>query len=41
MAATRLVVKNVGQTWYSSLNPGTMTSWQKFKDMLITSSQGF
>jgi hypothetical protein len=33
--------KNVTQTWYSSLWPGTITSWQKLKDMLITSFQGF
>jgi hypothetical protein len=31
------VVKSVTQTWYSSLRPGTITSWQKLKDMLITS----
>jgi hypothetical protein len=31
----------VAQTWYSSLRPGTITSWQKLKDMLITSFQGF
>jgi hypothetical protein len=36
-----MVVKNVAQTWYSSLRLGTMTSWQKLKDMLITSFQGF
>jgi hypothetical protein len=29
------------QHWYSSLRPGTITSWQKLKDMLITSFQGF
>jgi hypothetical protein len=34
-------VKSVAQTWYSSLRPGTITSWQKLKDMLITSFQGF
>jgi hypothetical protein len=34
-------VKNVTQTWYSSLRPRTITSWQKLKDMLITSFQGF
>jgi hypothetical protein len=33
--------KSVAQTWYSSLWPGTITSWQKLKDMLITSFQGF
>jgi hypothetical protein len=36
-----MAVKNVAQTWYSSLRPGTITSWQKLKDMLITSFQGF
>jgi hypothetical protein len=36
-----MVVKNVAQTWYSSLRPGTITSWQKLKDKLITSFQGF
>jgi hypothetical protein len=36
-----MVVKNVAQTWYSSLRPGTITSWQKLNDMLITSFQGF
>jgi hypothetical protein len=36
-----MVVNNVAQTWYSSLRPGTITSWQKLKDMLITSFQGF
>jgi hypothetical protein len=25
----------------SSLRPGTITSWQKLKDMLVTSFQGF
>jgi hypothetical protein len=34
-------VKNVAQTWYSSLRLRTITSWQKLKDMLITSFQGF
>jgi hypothetical protein len=32
-----MAIKNVAQTWYSSLRPGTITSWQKLKDMLITS----
>jgi hypothetical protein len=32
-----MTVKNVAQTWYSSLRPGTITSWQKLKDMLVTS----
>jgi hypothetical protein len=36
-----MAVKNVAQTWYSSLQPGTITSWQKLKDTLITSFQGF
>jgi hypothetical protein len=36
-----MAVKSVAQTWYSSLRPGTITSWQKLKDMLITSFQGF
>jgi hypothetical protein len=36
-----LAVWNVAQTWYSSLRPGTITSWQKLKDMLLTSFQGF
>jgi hypothetical protein len=36
-----MVVRNVDQTWYSSLRPGTITSWQKLKDMLLTSFQGF
>jgi hypothetical protein len=35
------VVKSVAQTWYSSLRPGTITSWKKLKDMLVTSFQGF
>jgi exonuclease VII large subunit len=36
-----MAVKSVAQTWYSSLRLGTITSWQKLKDMLITSFQGF
>jgi hypothetical protein len=36
-----MAVQNVAQTWYSSLRPGTITSWQKLKDMLFTSFQGF
>jgi hypothetical protein len=36
-----MTVRNVAQTWYSSLRPGTITSWHKLKDMLITSFQGF
>jgi hypothetical protein len=34
-------VRSVAQTWYSSLRPGTITSWQKLKDVLVTSFQGF
>jgi hypothetical protein len=36
-----MAVRNVAQTWYSSLRPGSITSWQKLKDMLVTSFQGF
>jgi hypothetical protein len=36
-----VAVRNVAQTWYSSLWPGTIRSWQKLKDMLVTSFQGF
>jgi hypothetical protein len=36
-----MAVRNVAQTWYSSLRPATITSWQKLKDMLVTSFQGF
>jgi hypothetical protein len=36
-----MAVKSVAQTWYSSLQPGTITLWQKLKDMLVTSFQGF
>jgi hypothetical protein len=36
-----MAVKSVAQTWYSSLRPGTVTSWQKLKDMLVTSFQCF
>jgi hypothetical protein len=36
-----MAVQNVAQTWYSSLRPGSITSWQKLKDMLVTSFQGF
>jgi hypothetical protein len=36
-----MAVKNVAQTWYSSLRPGTITSWKKLKDMLVTSFKGF
>jgi hypothetical protein len=36
-----MAVQSVAQTWYSSLWPGTITSWQTLKDMLVTSFQGF
>jgi hypothetical protein len=36
-----MAVRYVAQTWYSSLRPGTITSWQKLKIMLVTSFQGF
>jgi hypothetical protein len=36
-----MAVRSVAQTWYSSLQPGTIMSWQKLKDMLVTSFQGF
>jgi hypothetical protein len=36
-----MAVRNVAQTWYSSFRPGTITSWKKLKDMLVTSFQGF
>jgi hypothetical protein len=36
-----MVIRNMAQTWYSSLWPGTIMSWQKLKDMLVTSFQGF
>jgi hypothetical protein len=36
-----MAVRSVAQTWYSSLRPGTITSWQRLKDMLVTSFQGF
>jgi hypothetical protein len=36
-----MAVKSVAQTWYSSFRPGTITSWHKLKDMLVTSFQGF
>jgi hypothetical protein len=32
-----MAVRSVAQTWYSSLRPRTITSWQKLKDMLVTS----
>jgi hypothetical protein len=36
-----MAVRSVAQTWYSSLRPGIITSWQKLKDMLVTNFQGF
>jgi hypothetical protein len=36
-----MAVRSVAKTWYSSLRPGTIMSWQKLKDMLVTSFQGF
>jgi hypothetical protein len=36
-----MAVRSVAQSWYSSLRSGTITSWQKLKDMLLTSFQGF
>jgi hypothetical protein len=36
-----MVVRSVAQTWFSSLCLGTIMSWQKQKDMLVTSFQGF
>jgi hypothetical protein len=36
-----MAVKSLAQTWYSSIWPETITSWQKLKDMLVTSFQGF
>jgi hypothetical protein len=34
-----MAVRSVAQKWYSSLRPRTITSWQKLKDMLVTSLQ--
>jgi hypothetical protein len=36
-----MVVRSVAQTWYSSLRPTPIMSWQKLKDMLVTSFRGF
>jgi hypothetical protein len=36
-----MAVRSVAQTWYSSLRPGTIMSWKKLKNMLVTSFQGF
>jgi hypothetical protein len=32
-----MVVRSVAQTWYSSLRSGTIMSYQKLRDMLVTS----
>jgi hypothetical protein len=29
--------RNVAQTWYSSLHPGSILPWHKLKDPLLTS----
>jgi hypothetical protein len=36
-----MAVRSVAQTWYSSFWPRIVTSWQKLKDMILTSFQGF
>jgi hypothetical protein len=36
-----MAVRNVAQTWYLSLRPRTITSWQRLKEMLLTSFKGF
>jgi hypothetical protein len=36
-----IAVRSVAQTWYSSLRPGTIMSWLKLKDMLVTSFHDF
>jgi hypothetical protein len=36
-----MAVRTVAQTWYSYLRLGTITLWQKLKDILVTSFQGF
>jgi hypothetical protein len=36
-----MAVRSVAQTWYSSLRPRIITSWQKLKGILLTSFQGF
>jgi hypothetical protein len=41
MAKSIMAVRSMAQTWYSSFRPGTITSWQKLKDMLVTRFQGF
>jgi hypothetical protein len=36
-----MAVRNVDQTWYSSLRPRTVTSWQKLKELFLTNFQVF
>jgi hypothetical protein len=36
-----MAVRSMAQTWFSSFWPGTITSWQKLKDMLVTNFHGF
>jgi hypothetical protein len=36
-----IAVRSVAQTWYSSIRPGTITSSQELKDMLVTRYKGF
>ena len=36
-----MAVRSVAQTWYSYLQLGTITLWQKLKDMLVIRFQGF
>jgi hypothetical protein len=36
-----MAVRNVAQTWYSSLWPRTSTPWKEMKEILLTSFQGF
>jgi hypothetical protein len=36
-----MAVRSVTHTWYSSHRPRTIMSWQKLKDMLVTSFHGF
>jgi hypothetical protein len=36
-----MVVRSVAQTWYSSLRPGTITSWQKAEGYAGNQLSGF
>jgi hypothetical protein len=36
-----MAVRSVAQTWHSSLRSGTIMSWQKLKNMLVTRFEGF